>query len=48
MMKANVETAPMKPNSMREKKSSGRVRAAAMRKKPHPCRSWVQINDRFG
>ena len=48
MMKANVETAPMKPRSMREKKSSGRVRAMAMRKKPLPWRSWVQMNERLG
>jgi len=48
MMKANVDTAPMNPSSIREKKSSGRVRATAMRKKPPPCSIWVRMNERFG
>src|SRR5262249_56918991 len=48
MMKAKVETAPMNPRSMREKKSSGRVRASAMRKKPLPCKSCVHTKERLG
>jgi hypothetical protein len=41
MMKAKVETAPMKPRSIREKKSSRSVREAAMKKKPPPWSIWV-------
>src|SRR6266403_1051651 len=48
MMKAKVETAPMKPRSIREKKSWRSVRETAMRKKPPPWSIWVATYERLG
>src|SRR5262249_50990280 len=48
MMKANVDTAPMKPSTMRETNSSGSVRATAMPKNPTPWSACTIMNSRLG
>jgi hypothetical protein len=48
MMYAKVETAPIKPSSMRASSISGSVRARAMPRKPRPCSTCTAMKPRLG
>ncbi len=48
MMKAKVDTAPMRPRSTRATSISGSVRASAMPRKPSPWKACTAMKPRLG
>ncbi len=48
MMNAKVETAPMRPSSMRATSIWGSVRASAMPRKPSPWKACTAMKPRLG
>ena len=48
MMNANVDTAPIKPRSMRATSISGSVRAIAIPRKPSPWKACTAMKPRLG
>ena len=48
MMNANVDTAPIRPRSMRATSISGRVRASAIPRKPSPWKACTAMKPRLG